>query len=44
MLPFSALVERPFLFAGLVHGLKQTRLSDVNFEQLILVKPNGFSV
>ena len=42
-LPSSAPVERLFSFAGMVHSPKRTRLSDRNFEQLVLLKANGLN-
>ena len=42
-LPSSAPVERLFSFAGMVHSPKRSRLSDTNFEQLVLLKANVYS-
>lgn len=42
-LPSSAPVERLFSFAGMVHSPKRSLLSDVNFEQLVLLKANVYN-
>lgn len=40
ILPSSAPVERLFSFAGIVNAPRRSKLSDKNFEQLVLLKAN----